>query len=160
MTVKRVRYSGKELAALLSVTPGRITQMCSEGWFQKDTGGKYKDDAVTKYIERIRPSVGGNTTDRQGDGNSDTNAERARLLKAQADKAEMDNEERRGNIASVDILRDAIIEVATQVNAKFDALPNEIKRNVPDISAKGIELVKRTVAEVKNTVSEIRLNVE
>ena len=88
----------------------------------------------------------------------DYGMERARLVRAQADHQELRNAERRREVADVDLLTHALSKSVAAVVATLDALPGNIKRSLPSLTASEIEVARREVAKCCNAIAETEID--
>lgn len=80
-----------QLAALLMVTPRRLQQLATEGWFDRPEHGRYHlVKTVQGYVRYLK----------EGTRDQQRGSEQARLARAQALKVEMQNFERMGEIVT------------------------------------------------------------
>ena len=93
-------YTSNVVADWLAVTPRRVRQLRDEGVIAEKAPGLYDlQSCVVRYISYLR----------KGNGNTNLNDERAMLTKAKREAADMENEERRGNLHSTgDIEKGAV----------------------------------------------------
>jgi len=68
----------------------------------------------------------------------------------------MENAVKRGELAPIDTLRDAIIPAMTQISALMDAIPVKLKREAPHLTATDLEIVKREIANAMNLAAQVR----
>ena len=94
--------------------------------------------------------------DKAGTDDLDLAAERARLAKMQADKIEMENAVRRGELVEVDILRTVLADVAGQLSSALESIPVKLRREAPHLTATDLDVVKREIAKARNLMSEIK----
>lgn len=79
----------EQLAALLTVTPRRLQQLASDGWFDRPERGRYHlVKTVQGYIRYLK----------EGQRDQQRGSEQARLARAQAVKVEMENFRRMGEL--------------------------------------------------------------
>ena len=93
-------YTSNVVADWLAVTPRRVRQLRDEGVIAEKAPGLYElQSCVVRYISYLR----------KGNGSTNLNDERAMLTKAKREAADMENEERRGNLHSTgDIEKGAV----------------------------------------------------
>lgn len=110
------------IAKLLDVTERRVRQLSSEGVIPKAARGRYEVvGAVRGYIRYLR-----NLALKGEVGAADYGIERARLVKARADLAEMEAARMRGDlILAADVIA-AWTEVVALMRARLLALPDKI----------------------------------
>lgn len=86
--------------------------------------------------------------------------EQARLAKAQADGKEIENQIKRGELAPVELMTRVLAQVASQITAVLDSIPQKIKRNVPKLTASDIDIIKREIVKTQNAAANIDINIE
>jgi phage terminase Nu1 subunit (DNA packaging protein) len=87
----------------------------------------------------------------------DLEAERARLVAAQAVKDETENAVRQGELAPVKVLEFAIGDFAGQTLSIFEGIPAKIKRSLPSLRAREVKILERAINEVRNAVASIQI---
>jgi phage terminase Nu1 subunit (DNA packaging protein) len=80
--------------------------------------------------------------------------EKARLTKAQADEKELAVMERRGILIPISLVTERYQAFCNGVRAGVLSLPAEIGRACPEISASGMDVVRRVIARVLNGLAE------
>lgn len=105
------------------------------------------------YIRDLREKAAGRATE----GDLDLATERARLASEQADKIAMQNAERRGELAPVAMLEQALAGAATRATKILDTIKGEIRRRVPGLAASDLIAVDQIVAKALNAVASISL---
>lgn len=134
---------------LVGVTQGAVAVALAEGILPR--GDTYRAWLLA-YCKRLREMAAG----RYSASDLDLTEERARLARAQHERIEMDNAVRRGELAPIDTLRDAIIPAMTQISALMDAIPVKLKREAPHLTASDLEIVKREIANAMNLAAQVR----
>jgi phage terminase Nu1 subunit (DNA packaging protein) len=87
----------------------------------------------------------------------DLNNERARLACAQADKAELDNQIKRGEFAPIEALKFAVADFSGQVRSIFEGVPKLIKNSLPQLRSREMKILEREIVKAQNAASEIRV---
>lgn len=87
----------------------------------------------------------------------DYQLEKARLTRAQADRVELRNDELRGELARIDVLKFALGQIGSQVAAQLDTLPAKLKRAVPKLTSTEIQLIKKVITKCQNTAAKARV---
>lgn len=87
-------------------------------------------------------------------GQIDHEAEKARLTKARRVAQELENEEAQGRLRPVSEVEAAIFDALSPVAAGLDSLPMAIKRVCPELSGRGVELVEREIARMRNDLAD------
>ena len=102
------------------------------------------DEIRFLYIQHLRKVV----ADRGGDSAFDLTVNRTRLAKEQADRLAIKNEITRGQLASVAYLELILANTSAKAAGLFDALPGMMKRHIPHLTEKNIDLVRAEIAKV------------
>jgi terminase small subunit / prophage DNA-packing protein len=139
----------RHFGMLVGVTQQAVQGLVAEGILP--AGGTHRDWLIA-YCKRLREMAAG----RYSAGELDLTEERAKLARAQSERIEMELAIKRGEIAPIDSLRDALIPVVSQVAAMLDAVPVKLKREAPHLTATDLEIVKREIANARNLMAEVR----
>lgn len=153
MADKDLTFPAKTIATFLGLSIARVGQLAKEGTISKQANGRYLPSAITEYVEWLRSKAFGKGAGGTGIQN-DANVERARLLKEQADKEEMNNQLRRGELAPVSDMQAAMSQVYAKQVAIFESVPARIKRECPELSARGLDVVRKELAKARNLAAE------
>ena len=89
----------------------------------------------------------------QSGSNSDIEAERLRLTRAQAEGQEIKNELARGKTAPVEIIALVLSKIAREASGILDSLPLDIRRRHPELQTAVIESIKRQVVKAQNAIA-------
>lgn len=84
----------------------------------------------------------------------DHEAEKARLTKARRVSQELDNLERVGAVAPVELFGAAFDGFCNQVVQTLEGIPGDVRRADPEISARSIELIEAKIASFRNLASD------
>ncbi|GAB6907261.1 putative DNA packaging protein [Desulfosarcina cetonica] len=71
-------------------------------------------------------------------------------------KRENDVEEQK--VAPVSLITNALEKTGRQIIAEFESLPLVLKRNFPELSGDQIQLVKKSIAMVRNAVAGMKID--
>ncbi|WP_406828126.1 terminase small subunit [Microbulbifer sp. ARAS458-1] len=82
-------------------------------------------------------------------------AEQARLAKEKADAQALKNSVTRGELIPAEAMGLVISKVATEMAAALDALPGQIKRIEPGLSATSLDKIKREIVRAQNAAAEV-----
>lgn len=138
-----------ELAELFDLTPRRVQQLVNEGVIPKPkTRGEYELTACVKgYINSLKQQI-------DGSGNSTLASERTRLAKAQADKTEMDNAVRSGELIEISEVTDTMSTLISASRAKILTLPVRLSAK---LAGSKTEKEIKTILEagVRETLTEL-----
>lgn len=113
--------STSDLAALLGVTKRRVQQLAKDGTIPKVAHGKYHlAVAVGAYCKFLRDSALSRT------GDTELKVEKLRLTKAQADKAHLEVEKRRGELVVIKDVEQAWASIAIELRSAMLAIPSRV----------------------------------
>lgn len=107
-----------ELAEFLGLTSRRLAQLASDGILKPKKRGYYDLKAATRaYVTFLRERA-------KGQAAAD---EKARLVKAQADKHELANAKARGELVSLEAVKAEWAAICVDLRAKMLALPARVQ---------------------------------
>lgn len=108
------------VAKLCDMTPRRVQQLVKEGVLPRSSRGDY-DAAVcvVSYIRYLKKLI-------DGQGGGSFTDQRTRLAKEQADKQEMENAVRRGELLVADEVVEAYRNEYQRCSVKLQALPTKL----------------------------------
>lgn len=81
--------------------------------------------------------------------------ERARYYRAKADAAEAENAKRAARLVDPDVIETVLGRVVGEIAAALDALPAQIKRDIPHLRAGEIDLIRKRLARCRNALARI-----
>jgi phage terminase Nu1 subunit (DNA packaging protein) len=144
----------KTISKLFNLTERRVQQLAKEGIIPKPERGRYDlVGCVQGYIKYLQDVAFGKDA-----SSTDAHAERSRLIRAQADTAELDLSIRRGEHAPIDALQYAIADFSSQARAILDGVVKRVKSSMPDLRAREIKIIEREIIKAKNAASQIQTN--
>jgi phage terminase Nu1 subunit (DNA packaging protein) len=143
----------KEVAEHLDLTSKRMHELFNENILIKTgkSGGQDKDDCRVRYIRYLRSlSKGKNTS------SGDLNEERTRLTKAQADRAELELQEKEGELISTDLIKTIWSDYVANVRSKLLALPSKLGHltQAADTYAEAEGIIKEAIYECLEELSD------
>jgi phage terminase Nu1 subunit (DNA packaging protein) len=100
---------------------------------------------------------GTRTTDDDTGKVVDFNTEKTRLTKAQADSKELENQDRLGKLAEIDVLKETLSTTLNSVAAILDSIPAEMRRQCPHLSQADIDEIATVIAKVRNSIDGAEL---
>ena len=110
------------IAKLLDLSERRVQQLSREGVIPKATRGQYDlVGSVRGYVRYLRDQAA-----KAQAGAPDYAAERARFIRARADLAEMEAEEKRGAVIAAEEVEAAWIAVLALLRTRLLALPDRL----------------------------------
>ena len=133
-------YPASTLAKLFNLTERRVQQLAKEGVIPKAERGKYDlVGAVRGYVKYLQERAEG-----RGVEPTDLHGERTRLLKARADKAELEVDERKGALIPADRVIEAWEQLVAAFRAKCLALPSKLASQL--VAVNGIREIQDTIS--------------
>lgn len=118
------------MAALLSLSVSMVRTKAREGVFIRSSRGRYDvEESVRNYVVRLR-EVASRNGSRPAGGSDELTAEKLRLMKAQAEKAELHNRLAAGEMVAVADVRAEWMTVATDLRSQILAIPPRVAARV------------------------------
>jgi len=143
----------KEVAEHLDLTSVRIHDLFNENVLMRSgkSGGQDVDDCRVRYIRYLRGLARGKNTN-----SGDLNEERTRLTKAQADRAELELQEKEGDLISSDVIKTIWSDYVANVRSKLLALPSKLGHltQAAESYAEAEAIIKEAVYECLEELSE------
>jgi phage terminase Nu1 subunit (DNA packaging protein) len=134
-----------ELARLLGLSVQAIANHASAGVLVRAGRGRYdKDASVTSYCAHLRKAASGR--------NTQTSAERARLVSAQADAAEVKVKKLSGELVSAAEVETRWTSILRTVRSGCLALPTRIAAQIAHLTTHDIAVID---AEVRAVLTEL-----
>ena len=114
-------YPVSTIAKLFNLTERRVQQLAKDGIIPKSNKGKYElVSCVQGYIHYLQERAMGKDSAPQ-----DTYTERARLLKAQADKTELEVGTLKGNLLQIDQVESSWANMVTSCKSRLLTIPSK-----------------------------------
>ena len=143
----------KEVAEHLDLTTKRMHELFNQNILIKTGkfGGQDKDDCRVRYIRYLRVLARGKNTN-----SGDLNEERTRLTKAQADRAELELQEKEADLISSDTIKTVWSDYVSNVRSKLLALPSKLGHltQAAETYAEAEAIIKEAVYECLEELSE------
>ena len=143
--------SAEVLAKLLDITERRVRQLSAEGIIPKVARGRYEMvGAVRGYIRYLR-----DLTLKGEVGPADYGVERARLVKARADLAEMEASQMRGDLLPAPDVTVAWTEIVALMRARLLVLPDKIAPVVYETTSlnQTRDVIKKAVYDILTEIA-------
>ena len=86
--------------------------------------------------------------------------EKLLLTRAQREGQEIKNAQLRKELAPVQVIEWVVGKAGGQISALFDALPMQLKKRNPKLTAADIELVKRELAKAQNAAAQMTVDLD
>lgn len=144
-------YTSNVVADWLAVTPRRVRQLRDEGVLAEKAPGLYDlQSSVVRYISYLR----------KGRGNTNLTDERAMLTKAKREAAEMENDERRGDLHRTDELEKGLATLCLNMRGRFSSLPAKLSGELSQMGGNQAGIYDKLKAAIDETLEELsRFNV-
>jgi phage terminase Nu1 subunit (DNA packaging protein) len=146
------------IAKLLDLSERRVQQLSREGVIPKANRGQYDlIGSVRGYVRYLRDQAL-----KAQAGAPDYAAERARFIRARADLAEMEAEEKRRSLIAADEIEAAWIAVLALLRTRLLGLPDRLAPQVFDQSTIGDTrtLIRSAIREVLDDLAEPDIDIE
>ena len=146
------------IARLLDLSERRVQQLSREGVIPKAERGQYDlIGSVRGYVRYLREQAS-----KAQAGAPDYAAERARFIRARADLAEMEAEEKRGALIAAEEIEAAWIAVLALLRTRLLALPDRLAPQVFEQSTVGDtrNLIRMTIREVLDDLAQPDVQLE
>jgi len=146
------------IAKLLDLSERRVQQLSREGVIPKATRGQYElIGSVRGYVRYLREQAL-----KAQAGAPDYAAERARFIRARADLAEMEAEEKRGSVIAADQIEAVWIAVLALLRTRLLALPDRLAQQAFDQSTVGDtrNLIRAAIREVLDDLAQPDIELE
>ena len=139
-------YTSNVVADWLAVTPRRVRQLRDEGVIVEKAPGLYDlQSCVVRYISYLR----------KGNGNTNLNDERAMLTKAKREAADMENEERRGNLHSTGDIEKGLAALCLNMRGRFSGLPAKLSGELAQMGGNQAGIHDKLKAAIDETLEEL-----
>ena len=143
------KVSGKELAAVLGITPRYVRMIVKAGHITAVDEATYiLGDAVQGFVRYQKE---------QAKDDSPEKAEAARLKKEQADRLAMENEIRRRNVVRVDEVRQVLGPVFIALRQALLAIPTRVSALIATSDSEK-DIHKRLDTEIRQTLEELNID--
>lgn len=107
------------IAGLLNITPRRVHQLAKEGVIPAPDAGAYHIwGSIQGYVKFLQQ--------RRGNQQADSQQEATRLTKAKADLAELDREQRIGELLKASVVRAQDARLATILRNNLQSIPDRL----------------------------------
>lgn len=139
-------YTCEAVADWLALTPRRVRQLRDEGIISERMPGLYEMKAtIARYIMYLR----------KGSGKTDLNDERALLTRAKREAADMENEERRGNLHSTGDIEKGLAALCLNMRGRFSGLPAKLSGELAQMGGNQAGIHDKLKAAIDETLEEL-----
>ena len=152
MSEKSPAYPVSTIAKLLLISERRVQQLSKEGVIPKTDHGRYElAPAVQGYIRYLQERSLGRPS-----APEDYHSEKARLVKLQADKAEIEIKEMSGELVKADEVLQEWTTIVSAVKSRMLSIPSKAAPILAheDSPASVIEILEDMVREALQELSE------
>jgi phage terminase Nu1 subunit (DNA packaging protein) len=87
-------------------------------------------------------------------------AERAKLARSQRERIDMENARRRGEVAPIAKLRDALEDAIAAMVDALDGLPGAIKRRVPALTTEDLAFIADEISRMRDNLADTNIDEE
>lgn len=134
-----------ELGEWLNLAPARVNALARDGRIPRRADGRFDlRPAVRGYVESLRLKSGSSALA----ANPELNAEKVRLAKATAEKLEMENARRKGELAPLAEIERAWAGMLRDVRAALLALPSRAASRLGHLTPHDVTTLDREVRAV------------
>lgn len=139
-------FTSNVIADWLAVTPRRVRQLRDEGVLVEKAPGLYDlQSSVVRYISYLR----------KGSGNTNLNDERAMLMRAKREAADMENEERRGNLHRTEDIEKGLSALCLNMRGRFSGLPAKLSGELAQMGGNQAGIYDKLKAAIDETLEEL-----
>lgn len=139
----------EQFASLVGIAQQTVSDFVSRGVLHPSaTLGEW----LLTYCAHLRGIAAG----RGGDDGVELSRERAALARAQTERIEMMNAERRRELAPARLIEELLARTATRVARVLETIPGEVRRRLPAATSEDIHAVACIVAKARNVVGALR----
>jgi phage terminase Nu1 subunit (DNA packaging protein) len=142
----------KEFSKIIGVSEAAVSNMKTAGVITK---GQTMGEWILAYSSHLREQAAGRATK----GDLDLATERAGLARAQRERIEMQNAVTRGELAPTIMMEQVLAKVASKIVGPLDAIWPNLRRRVPTLSAKEGEIITGVIAEARNVIGSMSLDI-
>lgn len=133
-------YPVKVISDLLRIAPRQVQQLAQDGIIPRDSRGRYQlKAAVNGYVSYLQKRSASGRPPSIPDGSSllDYRTEKARLTKLQADKAQLELDERKGELVEVEEVIDEWTRTITNCRNRLLSIPSKAAPIVASLDKPG-----------------------
>ena len=135
-------YTTNVVADWLALTPRRVRQLRDEGVLIEKAPGLYDlQSSVVRYIAYLRKGS--------------LNDERAKLTRAKREAADMENEERRGNLHSTGDIEKGLAALCLNMRGRFSGLPAKLSGELAQMGGNQAGIHDKLKAAIDETLEEL-----
>lgn len=136
-------YTSNAVADWLAVTPRRVRQLRDEGVLVEKAPGLYElKSSVVRYIAYLRKSS----------GNTNLNDERAMLIRAKREAAELENEEHRGSLHRTEEIEKGLSALCLNMRGRFSGLPAKLSGELAQMGGNQAGIHDKLKAAIDETL--------
>jgi phage terminase Nu1 subunit (DNA packaging protein) len=140
-----------EFGALVGISQQAVGSLVGRGVLDGRMPGQ---QMLQAYCSHLREHAAGRATG----GGLDLATERAGLAKAQRERIEMGNAEKRKELAPAAMIEEVLYKAGARIAGIFDAIPGAVRRRVPALSSAEIALIGEEIARARNIVAAMSLS--
>lgn len=139
----------------------RTVQLLVKGGMPRRGHGQYELEVCkTWYIAYLQSKVGSRSNEGENSGDYNVDLETARLKRAQADLAEIELTEKRGQVVPIAVLENSLTQVIANARQNLLMLPGRI---APELEGEARAVIKARLSQSIHTalteLSKVQINV-
>lgn len=135
---------------LVGISQQAVAELVKRGVLAE---GAAAGEWLLAYTGRLREQAAG----RWAGDELDLARERAGLARAQRERIEMLNAQAKRELLPVALLERVLARLARQIAGTLEALPVQLKRQSPNLSAEDLDLINREIARIRNAAAAVEL---
>ena len=151
-------YPVKVISDLLRIAPRQIQQLAQDGIIPRDGRGRYQlKAAINGYVGHLQKrNIGRPSSVPVGPDVLDYQTEKARLTKLQADKAQVELDERKGQLVEVEAISEEWARVVTDCKNRLLSIPSKAAPIVAPLSkpAEVMQVIEDLVREALEELAD------
>lgn len=162
---KPVELTQSQVLELLGIGLPRLKKLQGQGMPGAEPGSGLFDGrkVVSWWVDHNLSQVVGVTEDKvdeRGQVRLKLDQEAARLNKARADAVERENAIAAGKYVPCEVLEILLEQPIAEITAALDALPQQIKNDIPHLRAAEVQLVATRLARVRNNLARYEFSIQ
>lgn len=140
-----------DFGTLVGVSRQAIGDLIARGILSSEMSG---GEMLHAYCSHLREIAAG----RLAAGDLDLATERAGLAKAQKERVEMLNAEKRRELLPAILIEEVLAKAGSRVAGILDAIPGMVKRRVPGLTADVVDMIRAEIAKARNIAAAVSLD--
>lgn len=135
------------MALLLGLSRRKVSELAVRGLLTRTSRGQYELASIRLYVSHLRTIAAA----RGGDDDIDLTAERARLARAQADKAEVQVRVLNGDLVEAEAVKREWSDILRGVRSRVLTVPSRVRQSLSHLTVHDVE---RIDSELRRALEE------